>query len=130
MKFLRYAQQFSVILTISMLGEILHAVLPLPVPTSIYGMLLMLLALCTHVVRMEWIKDASDFLLKIMPVMFLPSAARFAAFWPQIQALLVPLTVISVGVTLVTFAATGWTAQLMIWMDRKGKGRKSDDCTN
>ena len=41
--------QFGVILTITFLGEVLHMVLPFPVPASIYGLVLMLLALCTEI---------------------------------------------------------------------------------
>ena len=42
---MRYLKQFTIILTISLLGEVLHYIIPLPVPASIYGLLLMLAAL-------------------------------------------------------------------------------------
>ena len=42
---MKYFRQFFIILAISFVGEILHMVLPLPVPASIYGLVLMLLAL-------------------------------------------------------------------------------------
>ena len=42
---MRYLKQFTIILTISLLGEVLHYITPLPVPASIYGLLLMLAAL-------------------------------------------------------------------------------------
>ena len=41
--------QFGVIMTVTFLGEILHGLIPLPIPASIYGLLLMLAALCTGV---------------------------------------------------------------------------------
>ena len=56
--------QFGVILTITFLGEVLHMVLPFPVPASIYGLVLMLLALCTKIVKLENVKVAGDFLLE------------------------------------------------------------------
>ena len=59
--------QFGVIMTVTFLGEILHGLIPLPIPASIYGLLLMLAALCTGVVRLEKVKIAGDFLLEIMP---------------------------------------------------------------
>ena len=44
--------QFGVIMTVTFLGEILHGLIPLPIPASIYGLLLMLAALCTGGVRL------------------------------------------------------------------------------
>ena len=36
---MKYIKQFAIILTVSFLGEALRALLPLPVPASIYGLL-------------------------------------------------------------------------------------------
>ncbi len=71
--------QFGIILFITFLGEALYALLPLPVPASIYGLLLMLLCLVTGIVRLEQVKIAADFLLEIMPPMFIPAA--FPSRW-------------------------------------------------
>ena len=46
MKFIR---QFLIIILISFAGELLHAILPLPVPASIYGLLILLAGLQTKV---------------------------------------------------------------------------------
>ena len=73
--------QFGVIMTVTFLGEILHGLIPLPIPASIYGLLLMLAALCTGVVRLEKVKIAGDFLLEIMPPMFIPAAVGLLTAW-------------------------------------------------
>ena len=65
--------EFGVIMAVTFLGEICHAVLPLPIPASIYGLLLMLFALCTKIIKLEQVKVAGDFLLDIMPPMFIPA---------------------------------------------------------
>ena len=70
---MKYFRQFFLILAISFAGEILHMVLPLPVPASIYGLVLMLLALVTGIVKIEQVKDTAVFLIEIMPVMFIPA---------------------------------------------------------
>ena len=56
---MKYFRQFFLILAISFAGEILHMVLPLPVPASIYGLVLMLLALVTGIVKIEQVKDTA-----------------------------------------------------------------------
>ena len=84
MKFLR---QFAIILFVSFLGEILHILIPLPVPASVYGLLLMFTALCTGILKQEQVREAADFLIEIMPVMFIPAAAGLLDAWPALQAI-------------------------------------------
>ena len=71
---MRYLKQFTIILFVSFLGETLHYLIPLPVPASIYGLLLMLAALCTGVIKLASVREAGKFLIDIMPVMFIPAA--------------------------------------------------------
>ena len=73
-KDMKLLYQFGVIMTVTFLGEVLHAVLPLPVPASIYGLLIMLFCLCAKVIKLNQVKLAADFLIDIMPPMFIPSA--------------------------------------------------------
>ena len=68
---MRFLKQFSIILFLSFLGEILHEFIPLPIPASVYGLVLMLLLLQSHILKVDQVKEASEFLIEIMPVMFL-----------------------------------------------------------
>ena len=65
-------KEFGIILLISFLGEVLHVLLPLPIPSSIYGLVLMLVCLITGVIRLEQVNRTSRFLIEIMPLMFIP----------------------------------------------------------
>lgn len=58
---MKYIKQFGIILLISFLGEILRAVIPLPIPASIYGLVLMLAALMTHLLPLEAVQDSESF---------------------------------------------------------------------
>ena len=71
---MKYIRQFLWILLFSFAGELLKYVIPLPVPASIYGLLLLLLALVTGILRLESVKETSKFLIEIMPLMFIPAA--------------------------------------------------------
>ena len=66
--------QFGVILAVTFVGELLYALLPLPIPASIYGLIVMLICLGTKVVKLSQVKIAADFLIDIMPPMFIPAA--------------------------------------------------------
>ena len=54
---MRLIKQCGIIFTISFLGEFLHDFIPLPIPASIYGLILMFLALHFRVVYFDYVKD-------------------------------------------------------------------------
>ena len=85
MKFLR---QFMIILLLSFLGEVLKMFIPLPIPASVYGLVLMLVCLMTGVLKTSQVKDAAFFLIEIMPVMFIPAAAGLIDSWKVLQPII------------------------------------------
>lgn len=120
MKFLR---QFLIILSCAFAGEGLRALIPLPVPASVYGLVLLFLLLYLGVVKLEQVKGASDFLLEIMPLLFVPAVVGLMDLWDVLRAVLIPAMVIAVASTLVVMAVSGHTAQ---WMLRR-KGGKGNE---
>ena len=48
--------------------------LPLPLPASIYGLLLLLAALRFGIVKLEQVKEVGLFLTGIFPLLFVPAA--------------------------------------------------------
>ncbi len=110
MKFLR---QFMIILLLSFLGEVLKMFIPLPIPASVYGLVLMLLCLMTGVLKTSQVKDAAFFLIEIMPVMFIPAAAGLIDSWKVLQPLLLPILVITVVITVFVMVVTGKIAQMI-----------------
>ena len=99
--------QFGIILGMSFLGEVLYAFIPLPIPASIYGLVLMLVCLGTKVIKLSQVKIAADFLIDIMPPMFIPAAVGIVVVWADLQEILVPVLVITVVSTIVVMVCTG-----------------------
>lgn len=118
---MNYLKQFVIILFVSFLGELLHIVIPLPIPASVYGLILMLLALCLGILRLEQVKETADFLIEIMPIMFIPAAVGLLESWSALQPIFVPVIVITILTTIIVMGITGRVTQFMI---RKGKGRR------
>ena len=110
MKFLR---QFMIILLLSFLGEVLKMFIPLPIPASVYGLVLMLLCLVTDILKTSQVKEAAFFLIEIMPVMFIPAAAGLIDSWKVLQQLLLPILVITVVITIFVMVVTGKVAQMI-----------------
>ena len=110
MKFLR---QFMIILLLSFLGEVLKMFIPLPIPASVYGLVLMLACLMTGVLKTSQVKDSAFFLIEIMPVMFIPAAAGLIDSWGVLRPLIVPIMIITVVITVFVMVVTGRVAQMI-----------------
>lgn len=121
-KYMNYLRQFCIILFVSFLGELLHILIPLPVPASVYGLVLMLIALCTGILKLTQVKEAADFLIEIMPVMFIPAAVGLLESWSALQSIWLPVVIITILTTVIVMAVTGRVTQRMI--RRKQRSRK------
>ena len=119
---MKYLKQFFVILFFSFIGEFLHAVLPLPVPASIYGLVLLFAALMSGIVRLEQVEDMGLFLIEVMPIMFVPAAVGLIESWESLRPILIPVFVIMIISTITVMVAAGRTTQ---WILRKKSDRKN-----
>lgn len=116
---MKYLKQFGIILIISFIGEILNAVIPLPVPASIYGLVIMLAGLCSGVIKIESVKETSMFLIEIMPIMFIPSAVGLITVWKIIKPSIWSYAAITVLSTFMVMAVSGCVTQLIIRRRKK-----------
>ena len=112
-----------IILMITFLGEGLKYILPLPIPASIYGMVILFVCLLTGMIKLESVHDAGKFLIEIMPVMFIPAGVGLLTAWGILKPVCVPIILITVITTVVVMIVTGRVTQAVIRMDRK-KGQK------
>lgn len=115
MKLLR---QFLMIVSVSLLGEALRALIPLPIPASVYGLVLLFAALMTGVIRLEQVKDAADFLIAVMPAMFIPAAVGLLDAWGSLQPVLLPVCAITVVSTVFVMGVTGRVTQRVLRTDK------------
>jgi holin-like protein len=116
---MKYIRQFGIILTVSFIGELLHELIPLPVPASIYGLILMLAALCTGLIRVSQVKEAGRFLIDIMPMMFIPAAVGLLESWDVLQPVLIPVLVITLVTTVLVMAVSGLVTQKIILSEKR-----------
>ena len=108
---MKFMKQIALIVLFSFLGEVCRAVIPLPVPASIYGMVLMFAALSLKIVKLDQVSDAGHFLTSILPVLFVAPLVSLMDCWPLLRENLMPLAVITVVTTVTTFAAAGFVTK-------------------
>lgn len=111
---MKYLTQATIIFGFTLIGELLHAFLPLPIPAAIYGLLLLLACLMLGIVKKEQVQETSQFLIAIMSVMFVSPAVNLLAYWGLISGSLVPIVVITVLSTVFVFGAAGLVTQIIL----------------
>ena len=78
---MKYIKQVLIILGFTGLGEVLAHIIPFPIPAAIYGIVLMLIALGTGILKTGHVKESADFLISIMPVLYVPICVRILEYW-------------------------------------------------
>lgn len=122
-KGMKFMRQLLIILSISFIAELMEYFIPLPVAAGIYGLVLMLAGLITGLIPLEKVEGAADFLVDILPVLFIPPTVGIMAGVDQMKSMLLPLCVISVVSTLLVMVVTGRTTQAII---RKRKPERKE----
>lgn len=103
-----------IIMFFSFLGELLHGLLPIPVPASIYGLILLFGALWLRMIKEEQIKETADFLVEIMPVLFIPAGVGLMTRWENLKKLMIPLILVITLGTFFTMVVTGKVTDRML----------------
>ena len=119
---MKYFRQILVLLLFTTLSELLHCLIPAPIPASIYGMVLVFAALSLKIIRVEAISDVGSFLVSILPVLIVAPLASLMDYWGAIKDDLLPIFLIIFASTVIVFALSGWVTQLLM-----KKGGKKDD---
>ena len=107
----KYIFQFARITAFCLAGEVLAVVLPLPIPASVYGLLLMVAALKTGVLKLDQVRETGLFLTGIFPLLFVPAAAGVMELGSRLMNLLLPAVLAIVPITALVMAVTGMVAQ-------------------
>lgn len=111
---MKYIRQFMIISLIAMIGEALNALLPLPVPGSIYGIIILFTLLMTGAMKVDAIRETSAFLIQIMPVMFIPAATGLLASFDLLAPKLSAYAIIIVVSTVAVMAVSGLVTQALM----------------
>lgn len=117
---MKYLRQLLIIFCITCIGEILKYIIPLPIPASIYGLVIMLICLTTGIIKLEHVKETGEFLVEIMPVMFIPAGVGLIASWESLSDILIPVLIITIISTFTTMIATGKISDFLLSKKEKG----------
>lgn len=116
---MKYMKQFCLIMFISFLGEVLHHYLPLPIPASIYGLVILFAGLMTGVVKLSHVEETGRFLIEIMPLMFIPAAVGLLESWGILAPIWIPIVGITLITTVIVMIVSGKITQFVIRLENR-----------
>lgn len=117
---MKYIREFGIIIVISLIGELLNYLIPLPIPSSIYGLVIMFLCLHFKVIKVYEVKKTAVFLIEIMPLMFIPAAVGIIESWDIIKPNVIAYAIITIVSTVLVMAVAGRVTQWVIRHSKKG----------
>lgn len=120
---MKYLHQAMILSAVTFAAELIRLLLPLPVPASIYGLIMLFLLLKTGLLRLSQVEDVGNFLLEWMPLLLVPASVSFLTVLDTIQGML-PVLIMGLIGTMAVMCVTGHAAQ---WVIRRGKGAKRDE---
>lgn len=121
---MKYLHQALIIAAITFAAEIIKYLLPLPVPSSIYGLILLFILLKTGLVKLSQIEDVGNLLLELMPLLLVPASVSFLTVLDTIQGMLLPVLIMGFLGTIVVMFVTGRFSQWLV--QRSGKERSHE----
>lgn len=117
--------QLTIILIITFIGVVLNVLLPLPIPASIYGFIIMLLCLQFRIIKLDRVKEVGDYLLEIMPMMFVPASVGLMTIWSDISQDIPKILFISMMTTIIVMVITGRFSQFSL--KKEGENSERND---
>ena len=120
---MKILKQTMIIGTVTFAGELCNLLMPLPVPASVYGMILLFICLQTGIIKLSQIEETADFLIAVMPVMFVAPCVSLMDSIGGVRGSIFFIVLICLVTTVTTISVTGVVAQFVI---RRGKMKAGD----
>ena len=109
--------QVGILFALCWLSQIIEWLLPVPFPASVIGMVL----LAVRVLRVDHIREKSDFLLGNMAFFFLPAGVSIINYFDVLQSTAVQLVIICLLTTVITFFVTALSVKGTLALLERGK---------
>ncbi len=119
--------ELALIFGICLAGEGIAALLPVAFPSSVIGLILLLVLLFTGVIKTRYIQRVTEFFMANMAFVFVPACVSIMEQFDLIRPQLFVFLGICLLTTPLVYLTTAWTVQgIMVLRARKGKGAADD----
>lgn len=111
--------QIGIVIGICLVGECISALLPFILPGNIIAMILIFILLLTRVMKIDHIRQKALFLKQNMAFFLVPSSVSIIQHIDLLKEIVIPLLVISMVSTILTFLATAFAVNLTMKLTQK-----------
>lgn len=87
--------------------------IPIPIPGSIIGMLIMFVLLSLQILPAKWVKPGSHLLIRYMALLFVPIGVGVMQYYSLLKEQFGPIVVSCFISTLLILAIVSWSSQLV-----------------
>ena len=120
---MKHIFSLGVVLLFCLFGEIVKAVLPFPIPASIYGMVLLFIALKIKIIKLEQISNVAHYFISIMLIFFIMPAVSimdsFSLIKNHVFEILIAIIIPTILVVIVTGLVTQKVEKLSMRHQKK-----------
>ncbi|MBA2796067.1 antiholin-like murein hydrolase modulator LrgA [Streptococcus porcinus] len=111
--------------TIVLISKIIESLLPVTMPASVIGLVLMFLALNFNVIKLEQVETVGDALVNNIGLFFVPAGISVIKSLGLLQAHFILDMILIFASTLILLVATGWMTQLIFQLNTTSIFKKS-----
>ncbi len=110
-----------ILFVLFMISDVIAGFLPFPFPGSILAMIILFFMLLLGIVKAKNLEPVSDFLLKNMPLLFIPPTVSIISYLDILKSVLWQFLAVCILSTVVTFALTAYSVKLTVYLMNKRK---------
>lgn len=118
-KIYSFLQQAFVFALIMLLANFIVGVLPFPMPASVMGLILLFIALCLKIVKLEQVEALGTSLTGLISFLFVPSGISVINSLGIMGQYGLQIVLIIIIATTILLAITGWTATALLNLKKK-----------
>lgn len=108
----QYLRAFILIYTCLYAGNFVSSLLPIAIPGSIIGMLILFFLLALQILPAKWVNPGCYVLIRYMALLFVPIGVGVMQYYDTLRAQFGPIVVSCAVSTLIVFLVVSWSAHL------------------
>lgn len=118
--------KISALFALFILSDVIAKFLPFPFPGSILAMIILFFLLVSKAIKAKSLEPVSGFLLKNMPLLFIPSTVSIISYLDILKNVLWEFLAVCVISTIVTFTLTAYSVKLTVFLMHKRKEKNKN----
>ena len=109
-----FFQQAFTLAVILFISKIIEAVMPIPMPASVIGLVLLFIALCTGIVKLEQVESVGTALTNNISFLFVPAGISVINSLPILSKSPILIILLIIISTIFLLVCTGYASQLLV----------------